>query len=110
MLVMPEGIRVVFMRRDSEEIRQSFQAFFDKQIPLGPQFQKRMDEIVAMIRNRKDVLSCHEFNYRNVVDDPLAHFEILQADGWEIDPQKAAAVVDPEYCRFRREELDVGVR
>ena len=109
MLVMPE-IRVVFMRRETEEIRQSYQAFFNQDLGIGDYFQTRMDEIVKQIRNRKDVKSCHEFWYRDVVQNPLMHFEALRDAGWAIDPSKSAAVVDPEYCRFQLENLEVGIK
>jgi len=108
MLVMP-AIRVVFMRRDDEEIRQSYDAFFGADVGITSEFQTRMDEIVKMIRNRKDVKSCHEFWYRDVVRNPLTHFETLRDAGWAIDPQKCAEIVDPKYCRFKRENLSVGV-
>lgn len=109
MLVMDGGIRAVFMRRDKEEIRQSYKAFFDQDLATGNYFQTRMDEYVRQIRNRKDVLSCHEFWYRDVVKDPLGHFNLLVDSGWAIDPQKAADIVDKNLCRYRIEELEVGI-
>ena len=108
MKVMDE-IRVIFMRRDTEEIRQSYTAFFSNHMQIGEQFQPRMDEIVKSIRNRKDVVSCHELQYRDVVEHPLEAFATLKFDGWPIDPKKAAVTVDPDYCRFKLEDLEVGV-
>jgi hypothetical protein len=111
MAVMPRGIQVVFMRRDAEEIRQSYDAFFGKQLGMMDveSFQKRMDMIIERIGNRNDVATCNSFWYRAVVDCPLEHFIGLAESGWPIDPYKAASVVNPELCRFRREELTEGV-
>ncbi len=106
---MENGIRVVFMRRDREEIRQSYLAFFDKNLRIGRNFQDRMDMTVEMIKNRKDVLSCHEFWYRDVVKEPEKHFQELKDSGWEIDVEKATKVVDPKYCRYKKEELTEGI-
>jgi len=109
MAVMRGGIRCVFMRRDAEEIRQSFMGFFNNNLPIGSDFQTTMDIIVEQIRNRKDVISCHEFYYRDVVADPLKHFEILQDDGWPIDAQKCVGVVESRLCHYRRENLTEGI-
>lgn len=109
MAVMGHGIRVVFMRRDSEEIRQSYEAFFRKRMPKMDNLCKRMNDIIDRIYNRKDVLSLNVFWYRDVVDNPIKHFEILASDGWPIDVEKAASIVDPKFCRFRLELLEVGI-
>lgn len=111
MLPMPGGIRVVFMRRRAEEIDQSYRAFFGKRMGLWSdvQFQQYMDDIVALIRNRRDVLSCHVFWYRQVLDYPLGHFALLARAEWPIDVDTAAAVPDPALCRYKVESLDVGV-
>ena len=108
MAVMPE-IRVVFMRRDAEEIRQSYNAFFDQELEMGDNFQKRMDDTVERIENRKDVKSLDIFWFREVLENPIAHFEILKAHGWDIDVEKAVQVIDPKYCRFKKEILTEGV-
>jgi len=109
MKVMDGGIRVIFMRRDSEEIRQSYNAFFSNHINIGEQFQNNLDEVVKSIRNRKDVISCTELQYREIVEHPLEAFAQLKFAGWPINPKKAAKVVDPQYFRFRTENLEVGV-
>jgi len=127
---MKNGIRVVFMRRDSEEIRQSYDAFFGRQLdpenflpfskdqtasyPLPgsnewTKLDSKMQGIVEKIHNRKDVKSLHEFWFRSVVDNPLKYFQTLKNAGWPIDPKKCAEVVDAKYCRFKLEELEIGV-
>jgi hypothetical protein len=103
--------RFVFMLRNVEEIRQSFEAFFGN--PRSPRFLERyeaeMAEAIAQMKNRRDVLSVDALQYRAVVDDPLSHFEALAARGWSVDPVAAAAVVDQRLCRFKLEELTVGI-
>ena len=106
---MSDGIKVVFMRRDEEEIRQSYQAFFGQDLMMGNHFQKRMDDIIAKIKNRKDVLSLDIFWYRNVIKNPQKYFQILKEHGWMIDIGKATSVVDPHYYRFRKENLIEGI-
>ncbi len=110
MAVMEDGIRVVFMRRDQEEIRQSYLAFFNASIQhpifdIG--FQERMDLIVEQIRNRKDVLSCTELWYREVVGNSRSSLEKLKQEGWPIDIDKSLYAIDPSLLRYKREELSV---
>ncbi len=109
MSVMADGIRVVFMRRDTEEIRQSFEAFFSKPLRNSERLEKKVLDQIKQIKKRRDVLSLDILWYRSVVGDPLHHFRILKQSGWPIDIQTAAAVVDPKYCRFKIEELDIGI-
>lgn len=109
MNVMPDGMRVVFMRRDAEEIRQSYLAFFNQHLANIETLDERMDNVIERIQNRRDIKSLHVFWYRSVVDQPVRHFEILAAAGWPIDAEAAASTVDPQHCRYRLENLTVGV-
>lgn len=109
MAVMPHGIRVVFMRRNAEEIRQSYSGFFDKQLPNINDLDRNMNDAIKRIQNRKDVLSIHIFQFRDVVTEPIRHFEYLKNDGWPIDVNKAAGIPNKEYCRYKIENLEVGV-
>lgn len=108
MNVMENGIRVVFMRRDQEEIRQSYLAFFNSNLNMR-KFNERIEYIIERINNRKDVLSLDIFWYRDVIVDPIKYFNLLKESGWNIDVEKAAGIVDPEQCRYRRENLTVGI-
>jgi len=108
MAVMP-GIRVVFMMRDPEEIRQSYEAFFGKPLSNMEHYKRNMQDCIERIKNRKDVISLNIFNYRDVVKNPLKHFKILKDAGWEIDVEKAVKVVDSKYCRFKKEILTIGI-
>ena len=109
MAVMEHGIRVVFMRRDVEEIRQSYLAFFDHELQNIEHLERNMADIIQRIGNRKDVLSLDVFWYRQVVEQPLRHFELLESHGWPVDVAASVAVVDPQCCRFRLENLTVGI-
>lgn len=108
MTVMSNGIRVVFMRRDKEEVRQSYDAFFGQQLQVQ-NLDERMEAIKEKILNRKDVISFHEFWFRDVIDNPLKHFQILKDEGWPIKVDKCIDMIDPKYCRFRLENLTVGI-
>ncbi len=114
MNVTQDGIRAVFMRRDNEEIRQSYQAFFDSQLDAVAEkntdtFNLFIENIIANINNRKDVLSLDIFWYRDVIENPTKYFTTLKENGWDIDVEKAVSVIDPKCCRFKKEELTIGV-
>ena len=109
-LVVVGDYRVVFMLRDPEEIRQSYEAFFDAEAPMEVlnNYRQVMQDSIGLLNNRKDT-AVEVFQYRQVVKAPLPHFERLAQAGWPIDPVRAAAVVDPELCRFRLENLTTGI-
>lgn len=101
--------KVVFMRRDQEEIRQSYQAFFgdEARLPFN-NLNERMDEVLESARMRRD-MDVIELWYREVVDDPLKAFKHLHAFGWPIDPENSSRTVDRDQCRYRLEDLTVGI-
>jgi len=108
MQVMPD-IRVVFMRRDPEEIRQSYMAFFGRADYTVEQIEKDVERSLEAIRNRRDT-RLMEVWYRNVVENPVPCFErIRRFFGVPLDVEKAAGVVDEKWLRYRLEELEVGV-
>lgn len=101
--------KVVFMLRDPEEIRQSYESFFNKSAPPAlNQYDQLMTDSIDMLKNRKDT-DVIVFKYRKVIEDPLEHFRILQRNGWDIDANKAASVVNPDLCRYKLEELTIGI-
>ncbi len=111
---LDSGYRYVFMRRDTEEIRQSYEAFFGAKIARSMQevmnhYDEIMDDAVKGLHNRKDTVSVHEFWYREVVTHPIEHFQILRDAGWPIEVSKAAMTVDTSQCRFKREILTEGI-
>jgi len=105
---MLNGISVIFMRRDAEEVRQSFNAFFSKRISYT-NFDIGMEDIISKIENRKDVRSLNVFWYRDVLKSPVCYFEKLINSGWPIDLEKAVAVVNSKLCRFKHEILVEGI-
>lgn len=107
-LAAVDDFKVVFMRRDAEEIRQSYEAFFGTALPFGAAgVDDRLGLSLRTLRQRRDI-DVVELQYRDVVSDPLAWMNLLRQRGWPIDAEKAAAVVDPQQCRFRLETLTVG--
>lgn len=100
--------RVVFMRRNLEECRQSYEAAFGGKLSVDT-IGQRVDEAILTLRNRKDVKSLTLLSYRDVIREPFETFQALVSDGWPIDPNKATQIIDPELCRFRLERLTVGL-
>lgn len=107
--------KIVLMLRSPEEIRQSYEAFFGNKCPkIGgldfndDNYNAAMINHVGQLDNRKDVqLQC--FHYRQVIRDPIGVFKCMTDSGWPIDPQKASEIVDPNRCRFKKEELEIGI-
>ena len=108
--IVAGNYRIVYMHRDAEEVRQSHEAFFGKPPPhVGDAYYAVMANAIGILRQRRDV-QLTVLQYRDVVDEPLKAFRLLESLGWPIDPVKAAAVVNPDLCRFRLEQLEVGIR
>ena len=105
--------RIVFMWRNAEEIRQSYEGGFLRS--STPQwwsedgYKDRMNLGLDLLRNRKDVHSITELNYRDVIARPIYELSKLKEDGWPINVTKAASVVDEKQCRFKIEDLVVGM-
>jgi len=100
--------KIVFMIRDKEEIRQSFEAFFNTKAPMIERYDERMEHIIKLLKNRKDV-QLTVLNYRDVIDNPRKEFQKLKDGGWKIDVDKCISIVDPNLCRFRKENLTIGI-
>jgi hypothetical protein len=107
--------RVVFMRRDLEEVRQSQIAAWGGEHVYGAwQFTANKIEAVvtgalANLKTRHDVRDVIELEYKKVVYDPLTELSVLASAGWPIDPLAAASIVDPAQYRFRLERLTAGL-
>lgn len=107
--IVAGNYRIVFMRRNYEEVRQSCQNGLGVKIGIDEaEFTTRMEDTIGILNQRKDV-ALDVFWYRDVVDDPLTHFQLLQSKAWPINPQRSAEIVDPKLCRFRLENLEVGL-
>lgn len=106
----PPGYHVVIMRRDPEEIRQSYEGFFvGRKCPPLKHYAERIDAAAKLLAARPDVLSVGTADYAGVVARPELTFIRLRGEGWPIDPLEAADVIDPSKYRFRRELLTVGI-
>lgn len=107
--VVPGGTKVVFMRRNAEEIRQSFRAFFqDRRSPSVEQIENEVAWTLRAMRDRRS-FEVIEMWYRDVLAAPYEHMRTLRDLGWPIDPRKASAAVNPALIRYRAEILEVGV-
>jgi hypothetical protein len=100
--------RVVFLRRDAEEIRQSYEGAFGAKLTTA-QIDRAVEEGLKTLRNRKDVRDVFELDYAETVAHPGETCYALTQIGWPIDVLAAMAVVDPARYRFRREALTVGL-
>ena len=104
--------RIVMMLRDPEEIRQSYEAAFRQRLPAQfvKQYESRMDEARLALENRKDVMSLDVMQYRGVVEHPHKAVATLVDNDWPIlFPEAAAKTIHSAQCRFKAEELTVGL-
>jgi len=94
--------RVIFMRRDTKAIQRSLTAFFGQPTEQAQSvnFQRQLDNVVAILRDRRSVVSVHEIQYTDVVSNPLPVFEMLANEGWPIDPEKSAEIPQARKMRF----------
>lgn len=100
---------IIMMRRDFEEIRQSYEAFFQGKMAMTePRYEQLIEDTLGILRVRSDC-KVSEVWYRDVIDNPFNAFEYLVDEGWKIDPLKAASIVDEKQLRFRKERLVIGV-
>ena len=102
--------RIVYMKRDPEEIRQSYEAFFGKPLEDNPfikQYDERTNGLIEQLQNRKDVQSVHDFWYRDVLNNPRETIEQLSI--WPLDTEKAIKAINPDKCRFKKEDLVEGI-
>ena len=102
-------MKVVFMRRHPEEIRQSFHAFFQtRRAPSVEQITNEVEWTLRQMRDRRSI-ELVDFSYRDVLATPLDHMRALMTAGWPIDPVAAAREVRPELMRYRAEQLEAGI-
>ena len=109
--------RVLVMLRDPEEIRQSLQAFFGDKCKLmpathdftHPEYHAFTEEAIGILNQRRD-MNVTVLNYRDVIENPIdAFWKLKIRGGWQIDPHKCAATIDPSQYRFRKELLTEGI-
>lgn len=102
--------KIVLMKRHPEEIRQSYEAFFNKSLsgPFIKNYEKCMYNIIAGLEARKDV-ALTVFDYKNVVHHPQLYFNVLRHEGWPIDVDKCIDCIDLNLYRFQLEKLIIGI-
>ncbi len=101
--------KIIYMRRDPEEIRQSYQAFFDKELTRKKEdLEQIFINNIELLENRKDV-DLITLWYRDVINNPRKSFQLIKDNGWPIDVDKCVEVVNPELYRFRKENLIEGI-
>lgn len=101
--------RVVFMRRDPVEIKESIISFFGKLSPKSKQvldnYYSSINKVIRETESRIDVKSLTVFPYAAVVERPLVHFSELVRAGWPIDAKLAATIPEVKFYRHRREVM-----
>ena len=97
--------KVLFLTRDSEEIRQSAEAAFGAKLSCR-NIETQVAEGLATLRNRRDVVELMVLPCDDLFSSPGEHLAKL---GWPIDVERAASVVGPlDTKRFNLEQLTVG--
>ena len=100
--------QIIFMRRDPEEIKQSYAAFFGHDLRVkNSDLVGRLETVIGIMRARRDV-DLIEVWYRDVVDNPKKAFSEIRLKGWPIDIDKVAAIVDKKQRRYVSEKLSHG--
>lgn len=100
-----KGYLIIYMRRDPSAIRESFiNAFSEEEFnslysDWPSYYFSLMDGVKGIMQARRDV-TLVEFWYDDVLADPKKAFEIIKANGLEIDVEAAAKAVEPERCRY----------
>ena len=103
----PGDYFIIIMRRDPEEVRQSFEAFFaprGHKWPLSAEVHEGVFESGVQLLTARNDATVVVWDYDKVLEKPLEHF--IQIPG--IDARAAASVVDPDHYRFQLERLTVG--
>lgn len=106
--VNPAGYRIVIMRRDAEERRQSYEGAHGHPFrhPWNAEADQRIERAVKQLKNRRDVLSVKVIDYVTLLEETEHELEFI--DG-SINIGCAAKIVDKSKYRFRRERLTVGI-
>lgn len=102
MNVMEDGMHVVIMRRDPEEVKGSFKRSFGRNLGLtNERIEEIYDDLIAHANNRKDVLSVTVVDYDDAVYDPENTLKKVKKSGLPIDEKKAMKRISPTLKRTR---------
>ena len=121
LLILPRRqYTIVYMHRDPVEIQAScdrvdrhlrqvgVQENPEKGYPFDcfrPYRQVEIDHVLDVMEVRADVHLVH-VQFKELVNDPLSVFEALRDHGIPVNPERAAAVINPEHYRYRASEID----
>lgn len=97
--IEPGNYLVVLIERLPQERALSWQKAFGF-AQEDPVMIEQNELGLANLLARTDV-KLARFRYHEVIQEPLRHFKQLKAQGWPIDPNKAASLVDPRLYRNR---------
>ena len=96
--------RVIFMRRETEEIRQSLEAARYGDLSCDT-IDTVISEALASLANRRDVVEVHEVWYDDLLSNPERELKSLD---WPINAALAAKTIDPNKKRFDLPKLVIG--
>lgn len=117
LLALPAGhdYRIVFMTRNAESIKASCERVdeykAEKKYPIktddfhmpfdsfAPYNEDDMQHVIDICRQRRD-MHIKVVNYDVVIKHPLEAFHALNSYMFPLDPEKAAAVINPELKRY----------
>jgi len=103
--VMDVGLyKIAFMRRNTEEIRQSLEAARFGKV-TNEFIDNTVQRALRTLKNRRDVLEITEIWYDDLLSDPEKELSRLN---WPINIKEAASVIDSDKKRFRLENLIEG--
>ena len=91
---------VVLMRRNPVEVDMSMRRIGKGQEQTPRLYQGYQDRIQIILENRSDV-NLNILHYADVIDDPVSAFEMLAGNGFPINVEAAAEVVDKKLYRNR---------
>ena len=66
---------------------------------FAPYNEDDMQHVIDICRQRKDMF-IRTVSYEGVITDPLETFQDLNSDMFPLDPEKAAAVINPKLKRY----------
>lgn len=110
LIYLPQGdYKVCFLKRDPLEIEKSMQKFvpftsWGSDSVVLEFYDQIIDTIINTLQQRADI-TLTVLNYTDIVKDPTAEFTKLYNDGWPIDVNAAASLVDDSLYRLRLENI-----
>jgi hypothetical protein len=101
----PEEIQASLERMDSFLCKHNIKPSADWPSAFNcfrPYRKEDIDHVVGICEARSD-MHVIRVNYADVIERPHRAFETLRLNGIPIDPDKAAAAIDPKLYRIRSE-------